>query len=160
MSAQAVRMEDKQIEAMKNWPKLTSVRDIQVLIGFANFYQRFIQGFSKIAAPITLLLKGTGSSDSALKGFKADDNEVVGVGGRANRTVVNLFKNEKSRKSTRVPSIGARRELNFLNPEAKKAFNHLQLAFIKAPILRHFDLESHIQIETDASGYFLGRVLS
>ena len=31
-------MEDKQIKAVKNWPKPTSVRDIQVFIGFANLY--------------------------------------------------------------------------------------------------------------------------
>ena len=53
VSPQGVKMEDEQIEAVKNWPKPTSVRDIQVFIGFANFYQRFIQGFSKIAAPLT-----------------------------------------------------------------------------------------------------------
>ena len=50
-------MEDERIEAVKNWPEPTSVRDIQVFIGFANFYQRFIRGFSRIAAPLTLLLK-------------------------------------------------------------------------------------------------------
>ena len=33
-----------------------------------------------------------------------------------------------------VSNIGATRELNFLIPNAKKAFNHLQLAFIKAAI--------------------------
>ena len=38
VSAQRVRMEDKQIKVVKNWPKPTSVRDIQVFIGFANFY--------------------------------------------------------------------------------------------------------------------------
>ena len=35
-------MKDEQIKAVKNWPEPTSVRDIQVFIGFANFYQRFI----------------------------------------------------------------------------------------------------------------------
>ena len=49
---------------------------------------------------------------------------------------------------------------NFLTPDANKAFNYLWLAFIKALILRHFDLKSHIQIETNASGYAIGRVSS
>ena len=69
-------------------------------------------------------------------------------------------KNEKSRKSTRVPNIGATGEPNFLTPDAKKAFNYLRLAFIKAPILQHFDPESHIRIETDVPGYAIGRVSS
>ena len=59
-----------------------------------------------------------------------------------------------------MPNIGATGEPNFLTPDAKKAFNHLRLAFIEAPILRHFDPESHIRIETDVSGYAIGGVSS
>ena len=125
-------MEDEQIEAVKNWPKPTSVRDIQVFINFANFYRRFIQGFSRIAAPLTSMLKTTGSSEElAPKTFKANDDKVVGGGGgRANETVRN-----SSRKSMRMPNIGATKEPNFLTPDAKKGLNHLRLVFIKAPIL-------------------------
>ena len=35
-------MEDKKMEAVKQWPELQSVQDIQVFFGFANFYRRFI----------------------------------------------------------------------------------------------------------------------
>ena len=75
------------------------VRDIQVFMGFANFNQCFIQGFSRIAALLIFLLQTTGSSDeSASKAFKADGDEVVGGDdSRANETVINLFKNNKSR---------------------------------------------------------------
>ena len=179
---------------VKNWPKPTLIRDIQVFIGFANFYWCFIWDFSKIVAPLTLLLKATGSSDLApkafrtdddkvvgvdvplisplkatgssdlaLKAFRADDNEIVRVGGRANETVVNSStqpKNKKCRNLTHVPNIGATREPNFLTLDTKKAFNHLRLAFIKAPILQHFDLESHIRIETNVSGYTIDKALS
>ena len=145
---------------MKNWPKPTSIRDIQIFIGFANFYRRFIRGFSRIAALLTSLLKTTESSELASKAFRADDDEVVDGGGRANETVMNLSKNNKSRNSTRVLNIGATRKPNFLTLDAKKAFNYLRLAFIKAFILRYFDLESHIRIETDVSGYAIGGVLS
>ena len=108
------------------------------------------------------MLKTTGSSKTlASRAFRAGNNEVVGVGGgRADEIIVDLSKNEKSRKLTRVPNIGATGKPNFLTPDAKKAFNHLRLAFIEAPILRHFDPESHIRIETDASGYAIGGVLS
>ena len=107
------------------------------------------------------MLKTTESSEeSTPKAFRADDDEIVGGGNKTNETVVNLSKNEKSRKSTHVPNIGATGKPNFLTPNAKKAFNHLRLAFIKALILRHFDLESHIRIEIDASNYTIGGVLS
>ena len=48
----------------------------------------------------------------------------------------------------------------FLTPEARSAFNHLRLAFIKAPILCYFNPKCHIWIKTDASAYAIGGVLS
>ena len=103
------------------------------------------------------MLKITRSSEELVpKTFRANDNEVVGgSSGRANKTIRNL-----SRKSMHMPNIKATGEPNFLTPNAKKAFNHLRLAFIEAPILQHFDLESHIQIKTNISGYAIGGVLS
>ena len=49
---------------------------------------------------------------------------------------------------------------DFLTPGAKLAFTELRQAFLKAPILHHFDPERHIWIETDASGYAIGGILS
>ena len=158
---QGVRMEDKRIVAVKNWPKPMSVRDIQMFIGFANFYQRFIQGFSRIAALLTLKLKATRlSKESAPKVFKTGKNEVFESSDRANETVVDSskFKNKKSKKLTRMPNIGAIGEPNLLTPNTKKAFYHLRLAFIKALILQYFDLESYIWIETNASSYAIGEI--
>ena len=50
--------------------------------------------------------------------------------------------------------------LDFLTLEAKLAFTELRQAFVKAPILHNFDSERYIRIETDASGYAIGGVLS
>ncbi len=49
---------------------------------------------------------------------------------------------------------------SFLTANARKAFTKLRQVFVKAPILNHFDPERHIRIETDASGYVIGRILS
>ncbi len=55
-------MEPKRIESIKNWPKLRSIREIEVFIGFDNFYKRFVRNFSAIAGPNTSMLKtGPGS---------------------------------------------------------------------------------------------------
>lgn len=43
--------------------------------------------------------------------------------------------------------------MDFLTFEAKTTFFNFRKAFTKAPILHYFDLESYIQIKTDASGY-------
>ena len=54
---------------MKNWLEPKSVHDIQVFLGFANFYYCFIQGFSRIAAPLTLMLKMSQTSTSGTQKF-------------------------------------------------------------------------------------------
>ncbi len=53
-----VRMEPDRIATIAEWPIPESHRDIQVFLGFANFYRRFIKGFSKIVKPLTAMLKG------------------------------------------------------------------------------------------------------
>ncbi len=50
-------MEKEQIKAVRDWPKPQWVRDIQVFLGFANFYWQFIQGFNRLAAPLISMLK-------------------------------------------------------------------------------------------------------
>ena len=146
-------MEEERIDAVKKWPEPQSVRDIQVFIGFANFYRRFIKGFSRIAAPLTAMLKTTGSSVASAS--RVDDGEVVGGGG-ADWTDTS----KKSAKSKKMKSVYNSVEPKFLISKAKKAFNRLRQAFTKASILQHFDPECHIQIKTDASGYTIGGVLS
>ena len=63
VSSKGISMEAERIEVVKDWPEPKSVRDIQVFLGFANFYQWFIQGFSKIVALLTSMLKTTRSPD-------------------------------------------------------------------------------------------------
>ena len=57
-------------------------------------------------------------------------------------------------------SVKAARKSNYLTLYVKKAFNHLQHTFTQAPILQHFDSKRHIRIETEASSYAIGKVLS
>jgi hypothetical protein len=45
-------------------------------------------------------------------------------------------------------------------PSQDEAFSKLKQAFTSGPILRHFDPSLPIQIETDASNFALGGVLS
>ena len=56
-------------------------RRTYVFIGFANFYRRFIQDFSRIATLPTTVLQATGSSVALA--FRVDDDRVVGGGGGA-----------------------------------------------------------------------------
>ena len=97
----------------------------------------------------------------ALKAFKANNNKVVdGNSSKANETVVNLFKNNKSKILTYMPNIKAMKELIFLIPNAKKAVNYLRQVFIKVSMLQNYNLKSLIWIETNTSGYAIGRILN
>jgi hypothetical protein len=58
MSTAGVSMDPSRVQAIQEWPKPQSFCDIQVFLGFANFYRGFIQGYSKVVAPITDLLVG------------------------------------------------------------------------------------------------------
>ena len=139
VSAQEISMENEKIKAVRNWPEPKSVWDIQVFIGFPNFYWRFIQGFSKIAALLTLMLKTTGLLDSALRRLEANGDEVI----RSDHDDRNLSKSKKSKnvKSEILMHIEAIRKPMFLTFGARKAFNQLKQAFTKAPILQYFDPE-------------------
>ena len=83
-------------------------------------------------------------------GRRIDDNEVDGDEVRDDEVGTKVQKLSKSKKT----------ESGFLTSGARKAFTELRQAFIKALILHHFDLERHIRVETDASGYAIGGVLS
>ena len=70
-------------------------------------------------------------------------------------------KSKKPSKSRNSPNFDAKKVgPSFLTPGAREVFNRLRLAFTEAPIFRHFDPECYIRIETDASGYAIGGVLS
>ncbi|KAK3526593.1 hypothetical protein QTP70_030729 [Hemibagrus guttatus] len=52
-----IRMDERKVTAVKDWPIPTSVKELQRFLGFANFYCRFIQGFSSITSLLTNLLR-------------------------------------------------------------------------------------------------------
>ena len=66
-------MGDEIIEAVKALLEPKSIRDIQVFLGFANFYRCFIQNFSKIAASLTSMLKTAPTAVTGIPPKVVDD---------------------------------------------------------------------------------------
>jgi len=57
ISPSGISMDPDRITAITEWPAPMNVHDIQVFLGFANFYRRFVDGFSRVVSPITILLR-------------------------------------------------------------------------------------------------------
>ena len=60
ISAEGVSCKAGKVEAVKNWPVPATTTALRSFLGFASYYRRFIQGFSKIAGPLhDLVAKGS-----------------------------------------------------------------------------------------------------
>jgi hypothetical protein len=57
LTAEDVAVDPEKVEAISNWQQPTNVSEIRSFLGLAGYYRRFIEGFSKIARPMTELLK-------------------------------------------------------------------------------------------------------
>ena len=66
----------------------------------------------------------------------------------------------EDKKVERLLSKNSNRATGYLTSDTRQAFTQLRQTFIKLLILQYFDMECHIRIETDASGYAIGKVLS
>ena len=112
-----VAMDPVKLGSVATWPLPKSFRDVQVFLGFANFYRRFIDKFSRVASGLSDLLKG--SQKGKFKGMKFN-----------------------------------------LTQAAIESFHELKRRFTTAPMLRHYDPDKRLQLETDASGFAISGILS
>ena len=57
ISGEGIAVDPTKVDTVRKWEAPTSVREIRSFLGLAGYYQRFIENFSKIAKPMTELLK-------------------------------------------------------------------------------------------------------
>ena len=57
ISTEGISVDPAKIEAVQGWKQPTSVTEIRSFLGLAGYYRRFVEGFSKIAAPMTKLIQ-------------------------------------------------------------------------------------------------------
>ena len=55
MSAEGISVDPQKIEAVVNWKPPTNVIEVRSFSGLAGYYRKFVEGFSKIATPLTRL---------------------------------------------------------------------------------------------------------
>ena len=110
ISPSGITMDARKVVAITDWPVPTQLKEVQSFLGFANFYRRFINGFSSLVQPLIIL----------------------------------------TRKDTPFLWTSA----------AQRAFDALKAAFLTALVLVHPDPTRPFQVETDASDFAIGVVLS
>ena len=57
VSASGMSVDPRKVEAVMSWEKLKSVFEIHSFLGLARYYMRFIDDFSRLAAPMTRLTR-------------------------------------------------------------------------------------------------------
>ena len=107
-----VSMQKHKIEAVHSWPVPQSVKDVRAFLGLSGFYRRFVEGFARIAQPLTDLTQ------------TADDKEWQ------------------------------------WGQKEQAAFDQLKQTLTSAPVLAHPDPQRQWIVQTDASVYAIGGVLS
>ncbi len=95
-------MEEKSIKVEKSWPEPKLVRNIQIFLGFANFYRTFIRNISRIAISLILMFqkidKLTGNKNQSIQDKKqgalgyAGDTDGIDKAGKGNKNLLNIGK--------------------------------------------------------------------
>ena len=63
ISAGGMRPDPKKVAAVQDWPVPKSVYEVRSFLGLSNYFRKYIQGYSAVAAPLTDLLKGLTKED-------------------------------------------------------------------------------------------------
>ena len=57
VSKEGIRVDLKKIEVNIEWKPQRNVTEVRSFLGLANYYKRFVKGFSMTASPMTRLLQ-------------------------------------------------------------------------------------------------------
>ncbi|SLM34689.1 gag polymerase env [Lasallia pustulata] len=127
INTEGIFMDLERICAVEEWLPPQDIHQLQVFLGFADFFRRFIKNYSRIAALLLNLLK-TGKNKKEI-GVKVQQTNVV------------------------PPPFP-------LSETALEAFKALKEAFMSAPLLRYFDENKPMRVETDASAFTISGILT
>ena len=57
IGVERIKMEEEKVKEVLEWPTPKCVKDVQKFLGLANYYHRFIEGFTSIARPLHDMVK-------------------------------------------------------------------------------------------------------
>ena len=81
VTADGITMDSGKVKAINDWPSpLKNITDVRSFLGLAGYYRRFVKGFSKLASPLTELLKKDNTfewTDQAQRSFEELKNAIT-----------------------------------------------------------------------------------
>jgi len=57
VSKEEIKVDPQKIQTIVEWPRPTNATEVRSSVGLAGYYRMFVKDFSKIASPLTNLLK-------------------------------------------------------------------------------------------------------
>jgi transposase InsO family protein len=140
ITPEGVSVDESRVREIREWPVPTTEMEIQAFLGFTNYYRRFIKNYSKITAPIHDVLAMEATPEA-----------------RANRA-----KEKASLSGGQLKALSKKRRSRGIDigDKARAAVEQLKDAFCHAPVLTHFQPGAPLRVETDASQFAIGAVLS
>ena len=57
VSAEGISVDPRKIEALVDWKPPTNITKVRSFLGLASYSRKFVEGFSKIATPLTKLTR-------------------------------------------------------------------------------------------------------
>ena len=74
ISSDGISVDEDKIAAIQRWPVPRNVTELRSFLGLAGYYRKFVRDFSKVAVPLTLLLRPENTFDmknEQLQSFRA-----------------------------------------------------------------------------------------
>jgi transposase InsO family protein len=136
VTPEGVVMDPDRVRTITEWPEPEGYKDIQVFLGFANFYRRFIFNYSSIVRPMVDHMTAAQSPP--------ESRDPPG-------------EKQKPRKSKKGPT---RWYKPWSWPDGvRNSFLELREKFTDAPVLQHFDPSKAVMVLTDASDFAMAAIL-
>jgi hypothetical protein len=57
VTKEGIAVDPGKVEAVVNWARSSNAHEVRSFLGLAGYYRRFVEGFSRLATPLTKLIR-------------------------------------------------------------------------------------------------------